>query len=585
MTTDNKDFVTDWQGKIKAGRNFRKRFSTQKEWKDYREYYRGEWDDDIIPVNRMFSFGRALMPQVYFRAPRVSVTATHPDLVFHARVVEAVDNWLIKEAMLKGTLKTAILNAYICGTAPIKLGFDSEFGYDPRLAVDEDSATVTQQAKKDSRIIEYKTNVKPGLPWALSVQPEDVVVPYGFKSPNFLLWIAHRIIRPLDDLKEDSKYSNTKDLKGSRILDLAAEGTPKVPGVDENEIDYAELWEIRDASRKSIYTICEDELLLSDDDALQIEGLPWEFLIFNEDPEHFWGIPDIKMIKAQQLELNEIKTQASKHRKIALLKFLVKKGIMKEPEAEKFLSGEVGPWVEIDDDMVLNAVAMIQPHVPPDLAIATQQAKQDMLETMGQGENQLGAFSPYHGKTATETMEVSNASGNRSDERKDIVADLLTSIIRKWNQFIFSFWTSERVVQIAGPSGAENWIKYTGEQLTGEYSLKIDPDSGFPVNKTTKLQAADGLMKQYGGDPLIEQTMLRRQHLEQYEFIFPGATRLLKELPPELANAAAGERQPGVAGGGGGGAGSTSQGNRGGGRSGGPQEFEQAKKAYQEGGG
>ena len=67
----------------------------------------------IVPVNMIFSYGRALIPRVYFAAPRVVVTALHPDFVHHAAVVEAIDNLLINQSHVKQSIKSAALDAYL----------------------------------------------------------------------------------------------------------------------------------------------------------------------------------------------------------------------------------------------------------------------------------------------------------------------------------------------------------------------------------------------------------------------------------------------------------------------------------------
>ncbi len=217
---DRQTFVSGWVEDIKAGKKFRKKHSQSKRWPDYRKYYRGDWKGDVMSVNRIFSYGRSLIPQVYFQNPRINVTAKRPDLLFHARVVEAIDNHLIQETMLKSTLKTSILTAYLSGTAPIKLGFDSEFGFTPSQIVDEDSSTVTQYGRKERRKIEYREGVKPGMPWAYPELPDHLVIPAGYRDPNSLPWIAHRILRPLDDIKQDQKYQHTDDLVGTRRMEL-----------------------------------------------------------------------------------------------------------------------------------------------------------------------------------------------------------------------------------------------------------------------------------------------------------------------------------------------------------------------------
>jgi len=587
-SNQHKEFVTEWMGRIKASIQYRHKFirygsKTQKDiYQDARKYYRGDWKTGIVPGNRMFSFGRSLIPSIYFRSPRVTVTATKPELIFHARVVEAVDNYLIKKTKLKKTLKTAALNAYLCGNGPIKLGYDSEFGYSPEQAVDADEATITQIGRTDDRIIEYHSNVQPGLPWALPDLPENVIVPYGYRDPDSLPWIAHRILRPLEDVKQDQKYRNTKDLQGTRSLDLVEEKDRSI-FTDSQQIPYAELIEIRDASTGEIYVICEDQLLMAAPDYLQIgRSLPWEFVIFNEDPEFFGGIPDTVMIEPQQIELNEIRTQASRHRKIALLKFLYLKGAIKEDELEKFFSGEVGPGIEVEAEVLANAITTLQPHIPADLMTEAMQVKSDMRESMGFSENQANAYKGGTPPTAAETMQVAVSAESRISERKDIMADALVNIVEKWNRFIFQFWTGERVAKIAGPDGAPMWVQYTGDQLRGDYDLNVDPDTGFPASKMIRQQAADLLMKTYGGDPLIDQVRLRELHLQQFEWLYPGITSLVARPGPAQANLLGGIRQPHPMGGGG----SAAVGNRGGGRQGSspenPIEFERAKAQFAE---
>ncbi len=543
--------ASKWMDEIKAGEKYRDTYSKSKQYPDYRKYYRGDWANNVVPTNRIFSFGRGLIPQVYFRNPRVTCTATRPDLVAHAMVVEAIDNWLIKELKLKQVIKRAILHAYLCGTAPVKLGYDSEFGYNPLQAVDQDTSTITQigrSGESKGKDIEYNVNIKPGMPWALPVAPEDVIIPWGYYDPDSLPWIAHRLLRPLDDVKADQKYRNTKDLKGAR---RARYVEMRPPLRKDDDIKFCELWEIRDLRTHEVLVLCEDTILLKDPDVLQIEGPNYEFLTFNEDPEFFWGIPDVAILEPQQLEYNEIRTQASKHRKIALLKFLYLKGALTSQQLDHFLSGEVGPAVEIDGESLAASITMLAPHIPPDLRGEALAVLQDMQLSMGYNENSSGSFKPGTPPSAGEVAASGSVGEARIEERRDIVHDLLTSVIRKWNQYIFSFWTGERVVKIVGPQGSDMWIQYTGEELQGEYSLIIDPDSGLPITRGLRQQVGEKLLKQYGGDPMVDQMSLRRHDLQNYEWVMPGITSLLMQTNPATATLLGNQRQPQPAFGGG----------------------------------
>jgi len=541
--TEN-DETTHWMNEIKAGEKYRDTYSKSKAYPDYRKYYRGDWKGNIVPTNRIFSFGRALIPQVYFRNPRVTCTATRPDLVAHSMVVEAIDNWLIKELKLKQVIKRAILHSYLSGTCPVKLGYDSEFGYNPLQAVDQDSSTVTQVGRKGEakgKNIEYNVNIKPGMPWAQPCLPEDVIIPWGYYDPDSLPWISHRILRPLEDVQADQKYKNTSELKGSR---RARYVEMRPPLRKDDSIKFCELFEIRDIRSQEVLVICEDKLLLKDKDALQIEGPNYEFLTFNEDPEFFWGIPDVSILEPQQLEYNEIRTQASRHRKIALLKFLYLKGAVTKDQLDAFLSGEVGPAVEVDGESLANSIITLTPSMPVDLRSEAMSVLGDMQLSMGFNENATGNFKPGTPPSAGEVQASGNIGEARIEERRDIVHDLLVNIIRKWNQYIFSFWTGDRVIKIVGPKGSDLWIQYTGEELKGEYSLIVDPDSGLPITKGLRQQVGEKLLKQYGGDPLIDQQALRRMDLQNYEWVSPGVSSLLVATDTNMATLLANQRQP-----------------------------------------
>lgn len=535
---DTRDqFVADWDAQIKSGLEYRKKYSSSRHWESWRKMYRGQYKEGIFPVNKLFSYGRMLVPKVYYQTPKVCVTATRPDLIWHAKIVEALDNMLIKELKLKKTLKRAINDAYICGIGPIKLGYDSEFGYIPGQAVSDDGSTITQAHRKHGERVEYKDYIRPGMPWAARVMPEHVIVPWGAQDPDDLPWIAHYIARPLDDVKGDQKYRNTKDLNGTKIpnKDMQKAGTPRTTKEHDKEVTYAELYEVRDFKSGKIFTICEDELLLIEDDVLQTFGtLPWEFLIFNEDPEFFWPIPDVVNLVPQQAELNDTRTQASMHRKIALVKFLYKEGAVSQTELDKFLSGVVGPAVGIKGDDPLGASIMeMTPHIPPELYKEEVQILSAMQESLGFSPNQIGQFSPRHNTSAREAGIVEGGFEERIDERKDIMGDLLVNIVRKWNQYIFSFWSKEKVIKIVSPRGEPFWVEYTGDQLRGEYLLSVDPESGVPVNRVTKYQMAKEAFGMFNGDPMIDQMKLRQMMLGLFGTVDPEFEQLLAN--PQLA--------------------------------------------------
>ncbi len=429
------------------------------------------------------------------------------------------------------------------------MGFDSEFGYKPELAVlGSESVTQLDSTAKEIKRIEYKETIRPGLPWADVVNPDDIFVPYGYRNINQVPWIAHRFYRPIEDVKADQKYKNTEELVG-KIVDTGSNGINKYFGPASSwatEKKYAELYEIRDVKNHRVIVICEDEIIFDEDDVLQIEGLPYEFLVFNEDPEHMYGISDISILAPQQIELNDIRTQSSQHRQIALMKFLYKKGSLTETELDKLLSGDVGPAVEIsnvDETGIQSSIQIMQPHVPMDFEAEIRRAKEDMKENLGFSDNQMGSFSDRHNTTMGEVQTVQRSTDIRNSERRDIIGDVTRRILRKWNQFVFSFWKEDRVIRVVGEDGVGHWKTYTGDELRGEYFLNLDIEQGQPISNGVKLQMATQLLQMFNGDQMVDQVKLRQILLRQFDQVDPEVPFLLLPMQPGFAQAMEAERQ------------------------------------------
>ena len=73
-------------------------------------YYRHEFKPNTLPVNLVFSILRSIVPQVYFRNPAVSIAPMLPGLEYelHARLVEDIDNWMLRELPIKYEIKKMI---------------------------------------------------------------------------------------------------------------------------------------------------------------------------------------------------------------------------------------------------------------------------------------------------------------------------------------------------------------------------------------------------------------------------------------------------------------------------------------------
>ncbi len=527
-----------WKDEIKLGIRYRQMYGKSKKWKAYKNMLRGFWQKGVVPVNIMHAIAASLIPQVYFRNPRVGVNPKRPGLAMHARVWERIDNYLIKELWLKNEMKSGILDCYYAGRGPGIIGYDTEFGFNPSFMVDDEmktrlgtDASLTNFNKKGDRI-EYQDNVKPGMPWYLRCNPEDFVVPWGTRRWEEARWFGFRFMRMVRDMQEDPKYKHTASLKGiySSKMEGSAEGSPNSKMDLEKESTgrkWVECFQIHDkrSGRVMVLSLDHDKFLRDEFDYLQVEGLPAHVLGFNEDPDHFWWTPDARLIEVQQEEINDIRTMAKKHRKVGLLKGLYDKGALKKEELAKFLDGDPKAFAGIDVGVggdIRKIIALVQSHVPPDLSVAAREVREDVRETVGFSRNQMGAFeAPSGRRTAHEAEIVRAASMIRIDERRDAMADHLEKIVRSLNQLVAENWTAERVIDIVGDDGARYWIRYTGKEIRGEFDYKINPEESIPEDSRTRKAEAREFLELAMKAPGINMKYLLQQYAGQMDWIDP----------------------------------------------------------------
>jgi len=518
--------LQEWKDRIELGILYQNEYGQTDKWELYEKMYRNRFSRGTLPVNLIFAFGKSMIPRVYFRNPRVTLTALKPGFSLKAITNQRVCNWLLDETGIKKEMKKLVFDAFLYGTGVGKIGYDSEFGYDEEQTnpILDGQGTLSQFDKKTEEYLEYNVNIKPGMPWFLRMRPIDFIVPWGTQDVYSAPWIAHRIMRPYDDVMADKKYENKQDLKPSKIIACKGAQEDEVYKKLTEKEKWVELWEIRDVKNRKIYTVVMDhhKFLREDVDSLQIEGLPIESLVFNDDPISFWCTSDAAYIEAQQLELNEIRTQAQKHREIDLLKILAKKNTFTKETRERILSGDVGALVEIEtNEDIRSVVTPFIPHIPADLGPIGQQVIEDVRHILGFNRNTQGDYMTGR-RTATEAKIVQMGADLRVDEKRDVAADLLKDIARKYLQFVWTFWKGQKkVVDIVGPDGMVHWVEFKGEEIKGEYAFRVDPENALPINTMTRREEAKELYMMTRGDPTLNPAEMSKQLLQQYEWLEP----------------------------------------------------------------
>lgn len=519
-----------WVGQIRKGIEFRKKHAREKEWSTWRGYYRGNWRPDTMPSALYFKLLRTIVPRIYFRNPSISIVSTKPgpeNLAF-AHILQRIDNKLLRSMKVKQQIKKIVQNTFMFGTGIGKLGYGAQFNLIPDIGG-------TTDPSKNGEIFEYSSLVRDNMPWFMSVHPGNFIVPTGLVNYEDARWSAMWTRRPLADVKSDPRFKNTAQLHGN--------STGIIPNMDMHKsgvthyTDMIDLVEIRDKKMSQAFVLApyaSDRALYQDNDELFINGRHTFYpVVFNDDDDVFWGIPDSVVIDPLQREINEIKTLEMKHRRLSLVKILIRRGGMQEEEAEKLVSEQVAPiiYTEESPDAVLKVIEGLG--IPKELFLSEEAVMRDARETVGFSRNQFGEFKEGSSDTtATEARIVQMASDIRVDERRDMVADMLVDMVSDMHHVIFDQWRNEQVIDISGPAEASLWVKFTGAMLkSGSYEVAIDPDSSVPETKGVREQKAGAIYNLFNNDPMIDQMQLRKFLIS--EMNNPALESLLSPQPQQ----------------------------------------------------
>ncbi len=532
----------DWKEAIESGIKYKEKYGKSKRWSTYRDYGRGIFPgfvgsaSGILPYNITHEMKAALVPNVYFRNPYVTISPRYQSgYHINAKIVEATDNWLIQELDFKQAFKTAVIDCFYTNRGILKLGYDGYYNGPANNSLLTKLGAVLNQplgifGKKKNEKVEYDVNVKMGMPWINRIMPDYIIVPFGTRRLEDCSWIDHVVIRRTDDVKNDKMYTNTAKLEGTHMETISKDNPYSnfFQELTSGGVDYVEIHEIRDYKRGEIKAFIpghEGWIRQPTKDVLQIEGLPYVDFTFNEDTEFYWGPSDVQLMEPQQLEINETKTQAMLHRRIALVKFLYEKDSIDPGELDKMLSEKVGPAVAIKGKPK-EAVTLLQPHVPQDLTMWTEQIRSEVRSLLGSSKQHMGE-APQGRRTKFEMQVVHGGREIRMDERRDIVGTALAKAVRKTNQVIFDRWDKDKVAQVVGYDGARYWVASSGKDNAAEYNVKVDVESMSPTTKNSKKQEIVQIIQALSKNPRANIDYLMKMLLREYEWM--DAMQILPE--------------------------------------------------------
>lgn len=499
--------VQEWFDEIDRGLEFRSEYGAEPRWSEVERLFYASHDSSASSgPNLLSATGDALLSTLTVPFPVFSAKPLTMEDVAKAPVVQAILNGLVDELEVPAQVEHMALSAYMYGVGIGKVGYDSEFGWDPDAdiggSLDPQGMTMSQYDKK-GRLIEFG-GTSPGMPWFQSVLPHDFVVPYGTHRLKDARWCAHRIIRHIDEVREDIKYGNTKSLQPCMSMEDFANSykstkvsyrAGRAGGMKTSaKCEYVEMWEIHDRATGKIYVVAtgHDKFLREDDDSLQIDGrLPFIDLAFVPRSRSFWTTPDTIYLLPHQAELTDIHIQSDKNRRTNIPKIMASVDAFEEDQAEKLTRADVNPIIFLKSGIPIDqAVRPFPQGNNQNLYADADFVRRASREMVGFSANQFGEFDSSGRRSATEAKIVSDASNLRMDRRQTAVRDVYLTLAKKLQMIVFAYWSDTRITPYVGASGMQEWAKYQGTELKGKYKCKVSFTSEAEPSPSQEKQQA-----------------------------------------------------------------------------------------------
>jgi hypothetical protein len=511
--------VEEWFEDIDAGLEYRRKFAREGAWyKLEQDFCNDPEGDTAIGPNLIQSMGDSLISSLVVPDPEVIIKAERSFGINKAPILESLDNYLMRKLKLKSCMDLGLIRGYLYGKTIFKIGYDSEFGWSPYYDIGETNnmmgMSLTQFDKKGRRI--ESPDTEPGMPWVRPVLPHDFVVPWGTIYLEDAPWAAHRVVRHIDDIQADVKYSNKARLQGNMTMEdfvnsYLQTGEERksarynLAGIAKYSIkaEYVELWEIRDRRTNEILVITRDhdKFLRRSIDAIQIAcGMPFTSCSLITHPRSFWSVPPAYYLGQIQKTQFDIAKQSEKQRRINTVKFVYRKDAIAKDTLDKLLSGDVGIAAAVDSSFPLQDVIVpIQTGNMFDSIAAAEHTRRDAREAIGFSRNQLGEFDQSSRRTARESEIVQQGAERRSSRKFIEISDLYIDTIKKVNSLVFEYWQTPRELSVD-----DKWLYTTGAELKGEYSYDVTIATKRNISRSERKLEAMMMMSQLAQVPGID---------------------------------------------------------------------------------
>lgn len=491
MSTKAQKLVTD---RFDRARNYR--VTTQDPiWKRSYNNWRGILDTSIYPwrsklfIPWSFTVVETVIPKVFAREPKWRALSRTPDFPEDGpRTVNDLltYQWIHAGMRLKmyDYIKDSLM--YSKGYAKVGWKFQTKTHTFMEPVVGKDDKITFKKV--------VKSKIEHDDPDIEIVDPMDIYVDPDATSLDNADYFIHRKSVSKDKLKENPNYNNVDQIEDAsnpnQYEDKLSRYKDSVPTEDKDKhlVEILEYWE-----EDRLIVVANRQIVLRDTpNPYNHKKFPLVELDDYRDPHKYYGQSELSVIDPLQREINAIRNQRRDYDNLALNPVIrMVPGVLRNPSSAVMAPGSV--WMVSD----LNSMDVFEmPQLQGTATEIEERTAQDIKMSVAIDEIGIGLLpdNPQR-RSATEVVTASTAAGKRFSMK----IAMLEEAVKRIGNLVFAldqqFLDKERVIQIVGERGEQQWVKLTPDDIRGDYFIDMETGSMLPKDEIADRKEAVELLQ------------------------------------------------------------------------------------------
>lgn len=350
----------------------------------------------------------------------------------------------------------------------------------------------------------------------LRVSPFNFIFPPGYDEIRKMPWVAVRHLIHIDEVINDDRFANTKDLIADKVKSLDELNESGVGNVwRREEAEHVEVYEIwyhawanrmirsggsrrrKRVKEMRVMWACrqgqggEDVVVLKHAlSPLDMEGYPFVDLRFEKVNDQFYGISLVQKVLPVAERVQRLMDGAVEGLEASMaLKTIYKDGIF-DKTAKAALGSRMPQMVAAKSKNVgADVKNLVMPAFPQEF-VGTLNILRSFMNEVGAGDEALrGGRSSA--KSATEVSYRASMHAGRSENKLREFEKFVQTVARKTLQVMQQFYDADRWIRI---TGEDMPISYSRNDIRGEFDIGVHAGSMKPVGPEAERQSYIGFM-------------------------------------------------------------------------------------------